>query len=232
MKNKVILIIALCLLILVNNSTYAQTYLNQDNDGQTYTVQSNDWLSKLADKFYSNIHAWPHIWIATNKKAIEDSTYSTITNPDFIAVGQKLWIPPPSEVEQVTLVNNELKTSIIIDARQGWQTTGLFINENTTLSLEVTDGQWTYWPNHAPYNAGEGGAYICAQVIAADQCVEPLPEFPAGGLIGRIGEEIFGIGRGPVHMVQQTGMLGLRINDVGLYDNVGELRVTLTMSYP
>ena len=35
-------------------------------------------------------------------------------------------------------------------------------------------------------------------------------------------------------MVQQTGMLDLRINDgdVGLYDNVGELRVTLTMSHP
>ena len=130
MKNKVTLIIALCLLILVYNSTYAQTYLNQDNDGQAYTVQSNDWLSKLADKFYGNIHAWPHIWIATNKKAIGDSTYLIITNPDFIEVGQKLWIPHPFEVEQVTLGNNELKASILIDAGQGWQTTGLFINEN------------------------------------------------------------------------------------------------------
>jgi hypothetical protein len=62
---------------------------------------------------------------------------------------------------------------------QDWQTTGLFINENTTL----TDGQWTYWPNHAPYNAGEGWTYICVQVVAAAQCVEPLPEFPAGALI-------------------------------------------------
>jgi len=65
--------------------------------GQEYTVLADDWLSKLADKFYGDIFAWPAIWLATNAKAAEDTSFAAIDNPDVIEIGQKLWIPDADE---------------------------------------------------------------------------------------------------------------------------------------
>jgi iron(III) transport system substrate-binding protein len=65
--------------------------------GQEYVVQADDWLSKLAEKNYGDVLAWPVIWQATNSKAAEDSSFATIPDPDIIEVGQKLWIPDEAE---------------------------------------------------------------------------------------------------------------------------------------
>ncbi|MCG3208083.1 MAG: hypothetical protein FOGNACKC_01684 [Anaerolineae bacterium] len=62
-------------------------------DGQAYIVQADDWLSKLADKFYGDMFTYPTIVDATNTKAATDSSFATITNPDLIEIGWKLWIP-------------------------------------------------------------------------------------------------------------------------------------------
>lgn len=61
--------------------------------GQEYVVQEDDWLSKIADRYYGDMMAYPVIVEATNARAKEDSSFATITNPDLIEVGQKLWIP-------------------------------------------------------------------------------------------------------------------------------------------
>ena len=66
--------------------------------GQDYTVQADDTLSGLADKYLGDLFAWPIIWDATNAKAKTDKTYQEITNPDLIEVGQKLYIPGKDEV--------------------------------------------------------------------------------------------------------------------------------------
>ncbi len=65
--------------------------------GTDHTVQKDDWLSKLADKFLGDLFAWPAIWEATNAKAETDSSYARIANPNFIEPGQKLYIPSPDE---------------------------------------------------------------------------------------------------------------------------------------
>jgi nucleoid-associated protein YgaU len=39
------------------------------------------------------VQAYPVIVDATNAKAKEDSSFTEITNPDLIEIGQKLWIP-------------------------------------------------------------------------------------------------------------------------------------------
>jgi len=65
--------------------------------GQEYIVQADDWLSKLADKNYGDVLAWPVIWKATNTKAETDDSFATIPDPNVIEVGQKLWIPDESE---------------------------------------------------------------------------------------------------------------------------------------
>jgi len=65
--------------------------------GQDYVVVADDWLSKLADKYLGNILAYPAIVELTNQKAAEDSSYTAITNPDFIEIGWKIYIPSAEE---------------------------------------------------------------------------------------------------------------------------------------
>jgi branched-chain amino acid transport system substrate-binding protein len=65
--------------------------------GEDYTVQADDWLSKLADKEYGNPFAWPAIVDATNKARETDDSYAEVTNPDVIEVGWKLRIPSAEE---------------------------------------------------------------------------------------------------------------------------------------
>jgi hypothetical protein len=61
--------------------------------GQDYIVQDDDWLSKLAEKFYGDQLAYSVIVEATNAKAATDQNYTPIENPDLIEVGQRLFIP-------------------------------------------------------------------------------------------------------------------------------------------
>ena len=60
-----------------------------------YTVQVNDWLSKLADKYYGDIFAYPVIVAATNAQT--DEAYATIADPDLIEPGWTLCIPSPED---------------------------------------------------------------------------------------------------------------------------------------
>ncbi len=66
---------------------------SSEEEGQAYIVQANDWLSKLADKFYDDPFAYDNIVTATNKMATTDDSFTFIDNPDLIEIGQKLWIP-------------------------------------------------------------------------------------------------------------------------------------------
>lgn len=78
---------------------------------ELYIVQADDWLSKLAQKYYGDALAYPAIVEATNAKAVEDTTFVTITNPDVIEVGQKLWIPAELPVS-VTSPEQKILTQI------------------------------------------------------------------------------------------------------------------------
>ena len=74
---------------------------SQDSDGEVYIVQADDWLSKLAEKFYGDILAYPDIVEGTNAKAAEDDSFAVIEDPDVIEVGQKLWIPAGQKITEV-----------------------------------------------------------------------------------------------------------------------------------
>jgi iron(III) transport system substrate-binding protein len=69
----------------------------KQDGGQDYIVQADDWLSKLAEKFYGDPLAFPAIVEATNTKATTDNSYTAIDNPNVIEVGQKLFIPTAQE---------------------------------------------------------------------------------------------------------------------------------------
>jgi heat shock protein HslJ/LysM repeat protein len=57
----------------------------------TYTVQLGDWLSKIAEKSFGDVLAFPAIVAATNAQT--DDTYTTISDPDLIEPGWSLCIP-------------------------------------------------------------------------------------------------------------------------------------------
>jgi branched-chain amino acid transport system substrate-binding protein len=111
--NKLFSSLLLVLLLLVAVTGVAGAAPILQGGGQEYIVQADDWLSKLADKNYGDVLAWPIIWEATNAKAAEDSTFAVIENPNLIEVGQKLWIPD-SETAQAMLAERESKAGVTI----------------------------------------------------------------------------------------------------------------------
>jgi alkylation response protein AidB-like acyl-CoA dehydrogenase len=78
-------------------------------------AQKQKWLSKLADKFYGDVLAYPAIFEATNAAAEADSTYATVANADLIEVGWKLCIPPAEEA-QMTVSAEAEETASEMDA--------------------------------------------------------------------------------------------------------------------
>jgi hypothetical protein len=84
-------------------------------------------------------------------------------------------------------------------------------------------GEWSYSPFvglHGPEggNRPSPGTY-------------PLPNLPGGVLLGRIGEagQSFYVGRGTTYFAEDAGTLYLRINDDLLGDNVGQLRLDVSI---
>ena len=59
-----------------------------ETEDVTYTVQSGDTLSGIAQRFYGNAHKWPEIHAANKDK---------ISNPNLIYPGQTLTIPDVDE---------------------------------------------------------------------------------------------------------------------------------------
>jgi heat shock protein HslJ len=83
--------------VLVTGSAVTAAPASQSPDGEVYIVQPNDWLMKIAEKFYGDANAYRVIVEATNVKAAEDVSFAVIDNPSLIRVGQKLWIPAQAQ---------------------------------------------------------------------------------------------------------------------------------------
>jgi hypothetical protein len=65
--------------------------------GESYTVQKDDSLWGIAEKYLGNGAAYPAIMDATNEKAAEDDTFAKIVDAGLIQPGWKLWIPTAEE---------------------------------------------------------------------------------------------------------------------------------------
>ena len=64
-------------------------------EGQDYIVEQGDWLMGLSREFYGDASRAEDIFNATNAKAAEDPSYATISNPNILEPGWKIWIPVP-----------------------------------------------------------------------------------------------------------------------------------------
>lgn len=66
---------------------------------ETYTIQADDWLSKIAAKFLGDSLAYPAIVQATNQQQAQDDSFAQITSPDVIEIGWKICIPSGEAAE-------------------------------------------------------------------------------------------------------------------------------------
>ena len=95
-KSFLLLLIPTVMLTLLTAAVALAAPRLQD-DGQDYIVQADDWLSKLAEKFYGDPLAYPAIVAATNEKAAAENGFEIIDNPDMVEVGQRLFLPTAQE---------------------------------------------------------------------------------------------------------------------------------------
>jgi hypothetical protein len=116
-----------------------------------------------------------------------------------------------------------------VDARLGWQSTGLVFQPGMPLRAVVTSGEWTYWIGGSPMQPGTGDDYVCTRIMPREMCIEPMPAERKGALIGRIGQSLFRIGQQRDLVAGEAGVLDLRMNDPdsALGDNDGILTVAI-----
>ncbi len=84
---------------------------------QEIVVQADDWLSKIAEKVYGDVFAYPAVAEATNAMHAVDNTFVEITNADVIEIGWKLCIPSVAEAER--LLNRSLAVPALAAAPVG-----------------------------------------------------------------------------------------------------------------
>ena len=90
MKKTIAVVTLLSIVVMLLGISPAATLAQDVSCESDVVVQADDWLSKIADKFYGNVLAFPAIMEATNAQG---GDYATIANPDVIEPGWKLCIP-------------------------------------------------------------------------------------------------------------------------------------------
>lgn len=99
---KISLFVALLVLsggAITSEITHAQSSPEAVTCEQEVVVQADDWLSKIAEKAYGDVLAYPAIAEATNLKNTEDESFAQIENYDLIEVGWKLCLPSVADAE-------------------------------------------------------------------------------------------------------------------------------------
>jgi hypothetical protein len=107
MRNKFNAVMILMLLFVALISPLAALAQQDITCESDVTVQADDWLSKIADKFFGDVLAYTAIVDATNAKAAADNSYATIDNADIIEPGWKLCIPPAAAAQTTVDVAGE-----------------------------------------------------------------------------------------------------------------------------
>ena len=199
MKFKTVSLIVLTGVLLVGALGVAQAAppAQTEAEGQEYIVQADDWLSKLADKFYGDIFAYPSIVEATNAKAAEDDSFAVIDNPDLIEIGQKLWIP--NAPAGGTMMVEEMAAG---ETAAG-ETAEAAVAEEATALLPVSyalPGE-SVFPEGVAYNPASGKFYVGSTgdgaIYEGDVASGEVTVFSEGGADGR------------------TTAIGLKVDDNG-----------------
>lgn len=112
MSRKIVPLVILMVLlsVVLTQAAFAAPAAAAPKCDQTYLVQKDDWLSKLADKYYGNVLSYPAIAIATLMNRAADPKFALISDPDQIEVGMQLCIP--SKADATTLLATKYKIMV------------------------------------------------------------------------------------------------------------------------
>ncbi len=121
------------------------------------------------------------------------------------------------------LVSQEEAARVVqIKASDGWQSTGVRVRAGDHLRIRYIAGEWSPWPGGSYDATGTGGDPRCRCNV--------MEGVSHAALIGQIGTaDPFLVGREFDHVVGESGVLYLRINDVDLHDNSGEIEVLVEL---
>jgi hypothetical protein len=124
-------------------------------------------------------------------------------------------------------------TTIFLDARSGWEGTGLRVTKGQKLSIECS-GTWAVAPENEsqrwPDTGPEGhGNHPGEKIHTKGDRKKELPGVPFGALLGKVSEAVFPIGDQREIVAPAEGELYLVINDYPFYrhDNRGGLTITI-----
>lgn len=106
MSKRLTTVIFVILALTVATGAWAAPSLQAVACAEDYTVQANDWLSTIAEKYYGNVLAYTVIIQATNAAAQSDSRYTSITDPSVIELSQVLCLPSAEDAK--ALFNGQL----------------------------------------------------------------------------------------------------------------------------
>ena len=121
------------------------------------------------------------------------------------------------------------RTSVVQSAVTEWQSTGVRINRGETYRIS-TGSEWKMGPACGQADASGVGTHnlLCLKLGG-----RPLPQYPAGALIARLGKDrpAFYVGPDFEFTAPETATLYLRSNDPPAYigDNIGELEVEVQL---
>lgn len=164
-----------------------------------------------------------------------------ILTPLIVALGLFIFSQPATVETQTVLVVTPTfetppqrfttagTTTVRIDAAQGWQPAGIRLEQGQPFRIQYLLGKWSITPAENRWYGPDGGAHACGQ----PDCVEPIPGYSKSGLIGRMGEgDPFPIGNYLETTADATGVLYLRVNDIGTDDNEGIITLQISIGAP
>jgi tungstate transport system substrate-binding protein len=94
-------------------------------EGEVYTIQKDDWLSKIAEKEYGDPLAYPAIVYHNNLKAEEDDTFARIDDADIIEVGWTIYLPTPEEASTYLAPTTAEPQTLILATTTSTENSGL-----------------------------------------------------------------------------------------------------------
>ncbi len=187
MKHKTFAMIVLSMVLLSGGLSVAQAAppAQTEGEGQEYVVQADDWLSKIADKFYGDMFAYPSIVEATNAKAADDDSFAMIDNPDVIEIGQKLWIP----AADMAMAEGEMMAGDMAEGEmaEGAMAEGEMAEGAMATSFALPGEQ--VFPEGVAYNPASGKFYVGSTtdgtLYEGDLASGEVTVFSEGGADGR-----------------------------------------------
>lgn len=101
MTTRRILGLLLMIFVLASETLPARTTPGvQTGGGRDYVLESSDTLPDLADAWLGDRAAYPAILVLTNQKALADASYATISDPEEVSPGWKIYLPSPDEAQE------------------------------------------------------------------------------------------------------------------------------------